>query len=179
MKNELSCRTSLRCELPGSPDIIAPAALAEFPETEDERKNRELCWRSQLPVRPTGFTDELVELVVLPSDDSPQLLGFMSNLSERLQDYDNYGSIMRTAYSSIGHIIVDVLMLPDKVGSLVIKLANMPEVEKVWDEPQASGVLSSFLNKSANSPMSNMRPGKKVFVALEDTGLAKHRLSAC
>ena len=170
MKKELGGRSQTLQGLADSLDILGPAGLSEPLETENERKNRELCWRSRLPVKPGSGIDNSVDVVVLPGNNEPRLLlRFMGQLYEGLHDQENYSMILHAACSSVGQALVTILIQPTKLGNLVIKLANMPEVEEVREEPPASAILSSFPVKFACLPMSSIGTNKRLVVTLQNT----------
>ena len=166
-------------ELAGSVDIVGPLNIAgpggvsTSLAMQNERKNRELCWRSRLPAKPVGLVDESVELVVPPCDNARRLLKLMGQLENRLHEDGSYGSIMRTAYLRDGGITIKVLMQPTKFSSLVIKLANMSEVERVEEESHVTGAFSSFPNKFGGPLVSNIRPTKNVRVTLKEVDIAR------
>ena len=170
---ELGRRTQALRELADSLDTIGSDGLSASLETKNRRKNREVCWRSRLPVKPLGLVDESVELVVLPRSSTSQLLRFMGQLDERLLDTDNYGSILRTAYSWDSSVVITILMESAKLSNLVIKLANMSEVETVEEEPLATGVFSSTIEKFRGLPASSIRPSKRIRVTLKESILAR------
>jgi len=169
---EIGRKTQALRGLADSLDIIYSKELSE-PETKDRRENREVSWRSRLPMRPLGLLNEAVELVVLPRDGTSQLLRFMGQLDERLLDPDNYGTILRTAYSWDGSVAIAILMEPTKLSNLVIKLAILPEVEKVEDELSARSIFSSTTKKFRGLPASSIRPSKRIHVTLKEPVLAR------
>ena len=135
-------------DIVGALNIAGPGGISTSLAMQDERKNRELCWRSRLLAKPVSLVDELVELVLPPCDNARRLLELMGRLENRLHEDDSYGSIMRTAYLRDGGITIKTLMQPTKFSSLVIKLANMSEGERVEEGSQVTGAFSSFPNKS-------------------------------
>ena len=165
-------KTQALRELIDTLDIIDSKELSE-PETKDRRENREVSWRSRLPVRPLGLLNEAVELVVLPYDGTSQLLRFMGQLDTTLLDADNYGTILRTAYSWDGSVAITILMEPTKLSNLAIKLAILPEVEKVEDELSARSIFSSTTEKFRGLPASSIRPSKRIHVTLKESILAR------
>lgn len=169
----LGPRTQALRELAGSVDIIGPAGVSTSLGMQNERKNRELCWRSRLPAKPVDLVDESVELVVPPCDNARRLLKLMGYLENRLCEDDSYGSVMRTAYLRDGGITITILMQPTKISSLVTKLANMSEVERVEEGSHMTGAFSSFPNKFWGSLVSGIRPTKNVRVTLKETDIAR------
>lgn len=174
MKKELGRRTWALRELAGSLDMMRPAEVLTSVETPNERKNRELCSASRFPRKPAGFGDESVELVIPPCGDAYQLWSLAGQLEDRLHEDDSYGSVMRTAYSVGSGTAITVLMQPPKFSSLVIKLANMPEVERVEEESDARGALCSFPDRLGVLPGS---PTKSVRVILVEADTARRELA--
>ena len=173
MKKDLGRKTQALRELADSLDIIGSDELSASLETKSRRKNREVCWRSRLPVKPLGLLDESVELVILPRGNTSQLLKFMGQLDERLLDIDNYGSILRTAYSSDGSIVITILMEPTKLSNLAMKLAIMPEVDKVEEELPEIGILPGYAKKFKALPASTIKPSKRFYATLKELILAR------
>lgn len=126
-----------------------------------------------MPVKPVGLVDESVELVLPPCDNARRLLKLMGQLENRLHEDDSYGSIMRTAYLRDGGITITILMRPIKISSLVIKLANMSEVERVEEGSHITGAFSSFPNKFEGPLVSSIRPTKSVRVTLKEADIAR------
>ena len=173
MKKDLGRKTSALRELTDLLDITSSDELMASLETKNRRENREVCWRSRLPVKPLGLLDESVDLVVLPRGNTSHLLRFMGQLDERLLDVDNYGSILRTAYSSDGSIVITILMEPGKLSNLVIKLVIMSEVEKVEEELPERGIFASTTGKSRGLPAVSTRPSKRIYATLQEPILAR------
>ena len=130
-----------------------------------------------MPVKPVGFVDESVGLVVLPCGNAHQLLRFMVQLYERLHDHDNYGSIVRGACSSDGSTAITILLQPAKLGNLVIKLANLPEVEKVEEEPLAGDAFDSFPKNVGGLLTSGISPSKRFCITLKETSMTRPELA--
>ena len=147
-------------DIVGALNIAGPGGSSTSLAMQDERKNRELCWRSRLLAKPVSLVDELVELVLPPCDNARRLLELMGRLENRLHEDDSYGSIMRTAYLRDGGITIKTLIQPTKFSSLVIKLANISEIERVEDGSQVIGAFPSFPNKFGGPLVSNIRPPK-------------------
>ena len=166
MKKELGRRTSALLELADSLDILDSADFRDQVGTKNERKNSELCWRSRLPVKPSGFGAESFELVVLPCGDAPRLLRFMGQLDGMLHDDDSYGDILRTAHTWEGGAVITIQMQPTKFSNLVLKMALIPEVDKVAEGPPATGAVSSFLQRFGSLLMSAISAGRKICITL-------------
>jgi len=85
---------------------------------------------------------EAVELVILPPDNAAQLLRFMCQLREIL--HDNSASILWEVVSWDRDTFITIELQPNAFPSLLMTLANMPEVEKVEEEPLAGGAFLNF-----------------------------------
>lgn len=173
MKKELGHRIQALRGLADSLDIIRPAEVLTSAGTPNERKNRELCWRSRLPTKAAGFVDESVELVIPPRGDAHQLWSLVGQLDDRLHEDDSYGSVMRTAYSVDSGTTITVAMQHHKFSNLVIKLANMREVEKVEEEPHARGAICSFPDKPRVLQGVSLTPTKSIRVILAEANRAR------
>jgi len=136
---------------------------------------REVYWSKQLPDDRKDLVEEAVELVVPPPANAAQLLRFMCQLEEKFHDnYDNYASIMRTVSSWNRGTVITILLEPNRLPNLLDKLGNMPEVEKVEEEPLARGASSSFPKKFGTLPWSSISPSKRIRVTLKETVMARH-----
>ncbi len=172
MKRDLGHRTQALRELADSIDIIRPSGAMTLFEMQNERKNRELCWRSRLPAKPASSFEETVGLVIPPCDNASNLLSLMAQLEDSLHENDSYGSVMHTAYSNSGGTAIIILIQATKFSSLVIKLANMSEVERVENASDIRGSFSSFPNNFEVPLEPNTRPTKSVRVILNETDIA-------
>jgi len=99
----------------------------------------------------------------------------MYELEEKLQD--NYAGIMHTVGSWDLGTVITIWLYPTRLSSLLDKLGNMPEVEKVDEEPLASGASSSFPEKFGVLPRPSIIPGKRLRITLKETGIASQGLA--
>lgn len=113
---------------------------------------------------------EAVELVIPPPDNAAQLLRFMCQLGEIL---DNSASILWEAASRDCDTVITILTEPATSSSLLIKLANMPEVDKVEEEPLAEGTFSSLPKRFGFLLRLGISPSKRFSVTLKETGIAQ------
>ena len=139
---------------------------------------REVYWNRQSPRADDSFIEEEVELVVTPPANAAQLLRFMCQLEERFHDkYDNYASILHTVGSWDWGIVITVLLQSGRLSSLLEKLADMPEVEKVDEEPLANGASSSLPKKFGELPRSSISHNRRLHVTLKEASIAGQRLA--
>jgi len=152
--------------------------LADSLDMENERKNRELCWRSRLPVKPAGLVDESVELVIPPSADAARLLRFMCRVEKSLHDnYDDYAGIMHTVGSCDRGVIITVSLGSIALSSLLEQLGNMPEVERVEEESLARDAFSSRGRKLGVLLNSSISPSKRFCITLKETSMTRPELA--
>lgn len=125
--------------------------------------------------RHDGYVDEAVELVVPPPSDAACLLRFMCHLEEIF--HDNFAAVIRTVGSWSGGTVITTLLGPTTPPSLlVLTLANMPEVEKVEEEPLARGTISSFPKNVGVLPWLSISPSERIRVTLKETSMARREL---
>ena len=116
---------------------------------------------------------EVLELVIPPPANAAHLLRFVCQLGEILE-HEDFASIICTTGSWDRGTVITVWPQPTTLSSLLITLANMPEVEKVEEEPLARGAFSSFTKKLRLLPRLGINSGKRVRVTLkEETSTAK------
>ena len=115
---------------------------------------------------------EVVELVIPPPDNAAQLLRFMGQLGEILHDF---ASIVWAVFPRDCDTVITTQLQPAISSSLLIKLANMPEVDKV---EELAGVAFSSLTKRFGFLLnSGISPSKRFSVTLEETGVAQKIVS--
>ncbi|GAI59273.1 unnamed protein product [marine sediment metagenome] len=114
---------------------------------------------------------EAVELVIPPPDNA-QLLRFMCQLREIL--HDNSASILWAVFPRDCDTVITTQLQPTTFSSLLINLANMPEVEKAEEEPLAEGAFSRLPKRLWFPLNSGTSPCKRVVrVTLKGTGIAQ------
>lgn len=109
--------------------------------------------------------EKRVELVVPPSAHAHQLFRFMRQLDERLRD--NYASITNMVPSWDSGTIITIKLHPDKLLNLPGMLGNMPEVEKLEEEPVARGDSPRLPRKLGALLKSSISPSRRVRVTLK------------
>jgi len=128
--------------------------------------------RQVYPNRPL-VVKEAVELVIPPPDNVAQLLRFMCQLGEIL--HDDFTSIVWEAVSRDCGAVINFLTQPATSSSLLSKLANMPEVDKV--EELAGGVFSSLPKRFGFLLRLGISPSKRFSVTLKETSIAQEIVS--
>lgn len=122
------------------------------------------------------LVEEAVELVVPPPANAAKLLNFMCQLEERLNDNHNYTSIMHTVGTWDWGTVITVLVRPTASSNLLDQLGNMPDVEKVEEEPLARGAFFSFPKKFGALPRLRISPSKRFRITLKETDMAGREL---
>lgn len=102
---------------------------------------------------------EAIELVISPLSNSAQLFRYMCQLEELLHDHP--AIITSTIGSWDRGPVITVQLEPATASSLLIKLASMPEVEKVEEQPLAGGAFARDLKL-------RIRPSKRFSVTLKE-----------
>jgi len=141
--------------------------LKDVTRAELAQTIREAYRSKQLLEGGDGFVEEAVELVVHPPGKAAQLLRFMSRVEEALGDI--YASIMYTVGSWDWGTVITIRLQPATFSSLLDKLGNMPEVEKLGEEPLARDAFSSFPKKFRVLPRSSISPSKRIRVTLKES----------
>lgn len=131
-------------------------------------------YRNSHPLKESdSLVEEVIELVVPPPVNAASLLGFMCQLGDIL--HDDFASIICTVGSWDRGTVVVIRSQPNMLSNLVIELANIPEVEKVEEEPPVKGVLSKLANKFEYFPKSGANPSRRLHITLKETMTDKQR----
>jgi len=119
------------------------------------------------------LVDETVELIIPPSANAAQLLRFMCQLEEMLHDDStSFANIVYTVGSWNHGTVITLRIRHNATFSLPIMLTNMPNVEKVEEEPLTKDAPPSFLKKFNFLSKSSLSPSKRICVTLKETGMA-------
>jgi len=102
---------------------------------------------------------EVIELVISPPSNAAQLFRYMCQLEELL--YDHPAIITSTIGSWDRGPVITVQLEPATASSLLIKLASMPEVEKVEEQPLAGRAFAGKL-------ILRSRPSKRFSITLKE-----------
>jgi len=117
------------------------------------------------------LVEEAIELVVPPPANATQLLRFMSQLAEIL--HDGFASIICTVGSWDGGTTISIRPHSTTPSSLLITLVNIPEVDKVEEEPLTKSVFPGFRKKVGVLSSLGVSPSKRFRVTLKETGVAR------
>lgn len=137
---------------------------------------REVYWSKQSPDYREDSAEEAVELVVPPPTNATRLLRFMCQLEESFHyNRDNYAYITHSVGSWNRGTVITILLQPSRLTSLLDKLGNITEVEKVEEEPVAKGAVSSLPKEFGVLPRSSISPSKRIRVTLKETSMASQK----
>jgi DNA-binding NarL/FixJ family response regulator len=112
-----------------------------------------------------------VELVIPPTADAARLLRFVCQLEETHKD--SHSGIRQIVGSWDRGTVITIQLFNNPLVNFLDRLGNMPEVEKVEEEPLARGAFSSSLKKFGVLPRSSISPSKRISVTLKETGMAR------
>ena len=117
-----------------------------------------------------------IELTVPPCTNATQLSRFMCWLEEIF--YSNYHSagIMRTVGSFNQETLITFLLGTSSAADILDKIREMPEVEKVEEEPLVSGVFSRFHTRFARFSTSSISSSRRFRLTLKENSLARQEL---
>lgn len=122
-----------------------------------------------------GCVEEMVELVIPPPANATQLLRFMCQLGGML--HDDFGSIISTVGSWNSSTVITVRTSSTTPADLLIQLANMPEVEKVEEQPLPRDTFPSLTKNFRLRPRLRISLSKRLRVTLKETEVAKQELA--
>ena len=97
-----------------------------------------------------------VELVIPPTGDAARLLRFVCQLEETHKD--SHSGIRQMVGSWDQGIVITIQLFNNPLVNFLDRLRNMPDVEKVEDEPTTSTVFSSYSQKFRGLPRSKTSP---------------------
>ena len=121
---------------------------------------------------------DIVDVTFPACNDSNRLFKLISQIESILRENNSYGSIMRTNYLIDGGMTIGLFMMPSKVSNLVMKLANMAEVERVEENLQSDDFHSTLPNRYKSIPLSNVGSSRSVRVTLKDSELVGQKNTA-
>jgi len=125
--------------------------------------------------RCSGYVEEAVELVIPPPADASCLLRFMYRLEEIF--HDNFATIAHTVGSWHSGTVITVFLGPTtSPGLLVLKLANLPEVEKVEEKPLARDVFPSLAKSARFLPELSVSPSQRIRITLKEASMVRGEL---
>lgn len=97
-----------------------------------------------------------VELVIPPTADAARLLRFVCQLEETYKD--SHSGIRQMVGSWNQGIVITIQLFNNPLVNFLNRLRNIPDVEKVEDEPMTSTVFSSYSQKFRVLPRSKTSP---------------------
>lgn len=124
----------------------------------------------------SGTMLEEVQLVVKPPVDLASLMKFTNQVEEML--HDNYAGIVHIVGSWDRGTVIKIRLRPTTLATLRHKLANMPDVITVEEEPEAEVCFSGLLKNLGGLRRSSTNPSKRICVTLKGTGMAREELAA-
>ncbi len=152
--------------------LLRDATCAELTETI-----REVYWSKYPPGEGKDFTREAVELVIPapPQAEAAQLLRFLCQLEEILND--NYNSIMRVVGSWDEGATIALTLQPNTLAGLLGKLANMPNIKTIKEEPLVKRTISNLANKFGVLLKLGTNPSRRIRITLRKTEMARRGLA--
>lgn len=124
----------------------------------------------------SGTILEEVQLVVRPPVDLASLMKFTNQVEEML--HDNYAGIVHIVGSWDRGTAIKILVRPTTLATLRHKLANMPDVITVEEEPETGVRFPSLLKNPGGLRRSSTNPIKRICLTLKGTGIASGELAA-
>ncbi len=143
--------------------------------TEVTRIVREAFWSERSRNGDSDITEE-IELVIpaLPEAEAAQMLRFLCQLEEILDD--NYDSIVRVTGSWDEGATVTLALKPGVLTGFLDKLASMPNIKAVEEEPLVKRTISSLASRFGVLLKSGNNPGRRIRITLKKTGAARRGL---
>ncbi len=142
----------------------ASCLLKDIKHTEFAQTIRQVYQNSHPLKERDSLVEEVVELVIPPPANAALLLRFMCQLGDILNG--DFASIICTVGSWDRGTVITIRSRPNMLPNLAVELANMPEVEKVEEEPLVKGALSNFTNKFEFPIRLETNPGRRLYVTL-------------
>ncbi|MBI4186012.1 MAG: response regulator transcription factor [Chloroflexi bacterium] len=122
--------------------------------------------------------EEIVDLVIPPSANGAQLLGFVSRLEDRLNDKLKVASVVRMIGDWDWGVVITLTLRFPLLDNLAERLENMPEVDRVEEESLRAGANASFPRRFQVIPRSNTASVKRIRITLKETGVAEQEAVA-
>ena len=163
---------SMDCQAEALGAGAASCLLKDVTHVELARTIREVYRNRHSLKECAGLVEEVIELVIPRTVNAAQLLRFMCQLGEIL--HSGFASIICTVGSWDRDTTITIRAHSADPSSLLLMLANMPEVAKVEEEPLTRYVFSSLHKKFRFLPKSSISPSKRLRVTLQETGMVRH-----
>ena len=126
---------------------------------------REIYWSKQSPEGRKVPVEETVELAVPPPTSAAQLLRFICQLDEMLED--TYASVSQMIGTWDLGTLITVSIGRSLLSDLLDKLSHMPDVEKVEEEPTARGAVPDYQRRLGAVLRTRISPSKRIRVTLK------------
>ncbi len=140
----------------------------------------EVCPRNYTPASRTGIVNEKVELAMPLGTDIGRLFGFTAAIEKELSNYDGQTTILSMRRICARGTVITMEIRDIELSNIMIKLANMSQVETAEEEPLAITLLplASFPNNLGGQLTSGVRPSKKIQVILRETDTVRREAAA-
>jgi len=136
--------------------------------TELAQSMREVYWNEHSLER-DGFVEGTVELAICPPADATQVMRFTRQLETTLD-----ASILQTVSSWDWGTVISVQLKPTSLTNLLDELGNMPDVEKVVEEPSAREGFSNLLRRFRTLTSSKASLRKRIVITLKEERACLH-----
>ncbi len=117
--------------------------------------------------------EEMIELVIPPSTNATLLVRFMFRLKETCHSDRHSGCIMQTVGSFSQGTVITISLDGSSLANILDKISGMSEVDKVGEDPLASGVVSRFPKIFAGLQSSRIGLSNRFPVTLKETSIAR------
>ncbi len=140
---------------------------------------REVYHSERSPAEHNSFLEKAVQLIVPPSTNATQLLRFICQLEERLNEDTNSpkcATIANTIGSREYGTVITIMVRSTVLANLLERLENMPEVEEVKEESTANSAFFSLPKKSRVLSRTSFSPSKRIRITLREPDMARQEL---
>ncbi len=137
-------------------------------------------YRRYAQVERVESVNEKVELVMPLDTDMGRLFGFTAAVERKLSGYDSRATILNIRRFCDRGTVITMEIKDTELSNIMIKLANMSQVETAGEEPLAITLLplASFPNNLGGQLTSGVRPSKKIQVILRETDTVRREAAA-
>jgi hypothetical protein len=141
-------------------------------ETGQMEASRGIDWMYRLPRDESSRSGMTVDLLVETHGDQNQLGRFIRQLDEIIHEgADFYGGILRSAALWDGVTSITIMLEPGRLGELMIRMAVLPEVEKVEDGTyyRQESFTADSMPGATRYPINAMEPNKIRVIMKKDS----------